>query len=328
MKKLVVSITVLVAFALPIIIRDPYYQHILNTSFLFATGVYAFNIITGMTGQLNAAHAGLIGIGAYTSAIAVMKLSLSFWIALPLAGLVTGFCGFIIGVPSLRVRGVYFSLTTLGVGEILYHVFDNWMDLTGGSMGIGGVPVPSPIVFPGGLRFAFDTKIGFYYLCLCILFLAIYVNHQLLDCRTGRAMVAVRENEDLALSVGISIRKTKIFSFVLASILCGITGSLFAHYFRVVSPNSFTLAETFRLCTMLIVGGMGTVLGPLVGSMLFTALPEFLRIVKDYQWVTYGFLLMLCVVYLPEGIVGFVNGKLVERRMRRLSLGEEAGDHA
>ncbi|MCK4821013.1 branched-chain amino acid ABC transporter permease [bacterium] len=313
-KKILLMFVIALSLVFPLLIKDPYYQHILNISFLFAISTYALNIITGFTGQLNIAHAGFIGVGAYVSALATTNFSLSFWAAMPLAGLVTGLCGFLVGYPSLRVRGIYFALTTLALGELLFIVFDNWISVTGGPMGITGIPAPSPITLSKSISLTFDSKTGFYYLCLAFVFLSIYVNRELLNSRLGRAMLAIRENEDLAQSVGISIAQTKVIAFVLSTIMCGISGSLFAHYFRFISPVSFTLGEMFRILTMLVVGGMGTLSGPLLGTLIFTALPEFLRSVEAYQWIAYGVILMLCVAFMPEGIVGYINKKIGERQ--------------
>jgi branched-chain amino acid transport system permease protein len=307
LEKSLPAFSIFFAFLIPVLTQDPYYQHTLNVAFLFAISVYGFNIITGITGQFNIAHAGFIGIGAYVSALATTKFLLSFWIALPLAILITGIFGLLIGYPSLRLRGVYFALTTLGFGEILSLVFENWIPVTGGPMGITGIPAPTAIKLPGGISFAFDSKVGFYYLCLIFMLLSIYVNRQLLKSRLGRAMLGVRENEDLAQSLGISITRTKIIAFVLATMFLGLCGSLYAHYFRFISPVSFSVAETFRHVTMLIVGGKGTLLGPLVGAFIFTALPEILRSIEDYQWIAYGAILMVCIVFLPKGIVGLIK---------------------
>jgi branched-chain amino acid transport system permease protein len=295
------------AFAFPVLVKDSYYQHIMNVIFLFAISVYGFNVITGIAGQFNIAHAGFIGIGAYASALVTTRLSLSFWAAMPLSVLATAAFGFLIGYPSLRLRGVYFALTTLAFGEILSLVFENWISVTGGPMGITRIPPPTPIHLPGGVSLAFDDKTGFYYLCLIFLLIAMYVNRQLLRSRLGRAMLAVRENEDLAQSVGVPIARTKMVAFVLATMFLGLTGSLYAHYFRFISPVSFSAGESFRHVTMLIVGGKGTLLGPLVGAVIFTALPEVLRSIEDYQWIAYGVILMLCVVFLPKGLAGWLQ---------------------
>jgi len=318
LNKILMVSSIFLSLLLPLFIRDPYYLHILNISFLTAIGVYALNIITGFTGQLNIAHAGFIGVGAYVSALATTHFSVSFWASLPLAGFAAGVCGFLVGYPALRVRGIYFALTTLAFGELLYIIFDNWIPVTGGPMGIIGIPAPSSISLFKGITLAFDSKIGFYYLSLVFVALSIYVNRELLNSRLGRAMLAIRENEDLAQSVGISIAKTKVIAFVLSTILCGISGSLFAHYFRFISPVSFTLGEMFLSLTMLVVGGMGTLAGPLVGTLIFTGLPEFLRSIEEYQWIAYGVILMLCVAFMPEGIVGYINKKLDERQLDSL----------
>jgi branched-chain amino acid transport system permease protein len=301
------------AILFPFLFRDPYHQHILIVAFLSAMCVYSFNIITGMTGQLNAGLAGFVGIGAYVSALAAVELALPFWIALLLSVSATGLLGLFIAYPTLRVRGVYFAITTLSVGEILHLIFDNWVRVTGGPMGYTGIPAPSPLSFLG-VSLNFEGKTGFYYLSLAFILLILYVNRQLFHSRLGRAMLSVKENPDLAQSVGISIARIKIISFVISALLLGVCGSLYAHYFRVLSPITFSLHETFRYLSMLIVGGMGTVSGPLVGALVMTILPEFLRSIEDYQWVTYGLALMLCIIFLPEGIVGFINKILSQLR--------------
>ncbi|HPQ44538.1 MAG TPA: branched-chain amino acid ABC transporter permease [Syntrophales bacterium] len=290
---------------IPLIVPDPYYNHILNVAFIYAISVYGFNIISGLTGQLNFAHAGFVGIGAYTSAILTSTFTLPVGWAMLIAVLVTGFFGLIIGFPALRTRGVYFSLTTLGFGVILFMIFENWIDLTGGPMGFTGIPP----VYISGIDIDFGTKSAFYYICLFFLGIAIYINRELFHSKLGRAMLAVHGNEDLAQSVGISIVKTKLIAFVMATMLLGLSGSLFAHYFHFISPTSFTITETFSCLTMLVVGGMGTLAGPLIGSVIFTILPEVLRGLAELQLIIYGIILMLCIIFMPEGIVGYIKKK-------------------
>jgi len=290
---------------IPLIVPDPYYNRILNVAFIYAISVYGFNIISGLTGQLNFAHAGFVGIGAYTSAILTSTFTLPVGWAMLIAVLVTGFFGLIIGFPALRTRGVYFSLTTLGFGVILFMIFENWIDLTGGPMGFTGIPP----VYISGIDIDFGTKSAFYYICLFFLGIAIYINRELFHSKLGRAMLAVHGNEDLAQSVGISIVKTKLIAFVMATMLLGLSGSLFAHYFHFISPTSFTITETFSCLTMLVVGGMGTLAGPLIGSVIFTILPEVLRGLAELQLIIYGIILMLCIIFMPEGIVGYIKKK-------------------
>lgn len=309
MKNRKLFITVGLAFLaliFPLVVKDTYYKHVFNISFLYAISIYGFNIISGLTGQYNFAHAGFVGIGAYTSAILTSEFSFPVALAMIIATLVTGFFGLLIGFPALRTRGVYFSLTTLGFGMILFIIFENWIDLTGGPMGFTGIPSFS---IPG-FNINFQSKTSFYYLCLFFLTVAIYINRELFHSKLGRSMLAVRENEDLARSIGISIIKTKIVAFVLATMLLGLSGSLYAHYFRFISPVSFTIEETFRCLTMLVVGGVGTLSGPLVGALIFTILPEILRDLAKLQWIIYGLILMLSIAFMPEGIVGFIENKL------------------
>ncbi len=318
-KTIILSLVLLAALAFPLVEKDSYYQHLIITTFLSAISVYALNIITGFTGQLNIAHAGFMGIGAYVSAILTARFGFSFWVTMPSVAVITGLFGLLIGYPSLRVRGIYFSLTTLGFGSILYIIFDNWVAVTGGPMGITGIPAPSAIQLSEDFTLTFSTKTGFYYLVLVWVLFSIYLNRELFNSRLGRAMLAVRENEDLAQSVGISVARTKVLAFVMSTALCGISGCLFAHYFRVISPVSFSLGEVFRVLTMLVVGGMGTLSGPFLGTLIFTILPEVLRSMEDYEMIAYGFILMLCAAFFPEGITGYIKRKSSERAIRSVS---------
>lgn len=296
-------VLVIIALILPLVLKDPYYKHVLNVAFLYAISIYGFNIISGMTGQYNFAHAGFVGIGAYSSAILSSTFGFPVVVSMVIAVCITGVFGLVIGFPALRTRGVYFALTTLGFGMILYIVFENMIEVTGGPMGLTGI---ASLKIPA-IGVDFSNKTAFYYLSLLFLAVAIYINRELFRSNLGRSMLAVRENEDLALSVGISVVRTKIIAFVLATMLLGLSGSLYAHYFRFISPVSFTIEETFRCLTMLVVGGVGTLAGPLIGSVIFTILPEFLREFAQFQWILYGFILMLCIAFMPEGLVGFIN---------------------
>jgi branched-chain amino acid transport system permease protein len=311
-KPFTISI-IFISLIFPYMVKNEYYQHIINITLLFTISVYALNIMTGLIGQINIAHAGFIGLGAYITALATTKMGFSFWVAMPLAGLIAAIGGFMIGYPALRVRGHYFALTTLALGEIFYLIFDNWIGVTGGPMGIVGIPSPSPIKFPNGFSIAFDSRTTFYYLLLFFVFVSIYITRELLYSRLGRAMIGIRENEDLAQSIGISIPQTKVVAFVLSTFLCGISGSLFAAYFKFISPVSFTLEEMFRILTMLVIGGSGTLFGPLIGTFIFTALPEFLRSVEDFQWIAYGLILMIFVSFMPEGIVGYLKKRIAAK---------------
>ena len=302
---IIVSVLVMITLMFPVFCRDPYYKHVLNVAFLYAISIYGFNIISGLTGQYNFAHAGFVGIGAYASAILTTTYGFPVILSMITAIAVTGFWGVLIGFPALRTRGVYFALTTLGFGMILFIFFENMIGLTGGPMGLTGIP--SLKISSIGLDFS--GKTSFYYLSLVVLAIAIYINCELFHSRLGRSMMAVRENEDLAVSVGISIVKTKIIAFGIATMLMGLSGSLYAHYFRFISPVSFSIEETFRCLTMLVVGGVGTLLGPLVGSIIFTILPEVLRELAEFQWIIYGVVLMLCIAFMPEGLVGYINKK-------------------
>jgi len=272
---------------------------------IFTILALSLNLLLGYTGQLSLGHAAFFGIGAYTSALLTMPpLEWSFWVALPAAALAAGLAGWAIGRLALKLRGAYFVLVTISFAGVISLVSVNWMELTNGPLGIPGVPAPS--VGPWTLR----TKTAYWYLVLAMAVLAYLVCRRLVYSRLGRALVALRENEPLAESVGIDGTHYLVLAAVVSAAMAGVGGSLYAHYTRFVSPEVFLFSYTVTMVIMVIAGGQGTLAGPVVGALLFTALPEALREAMAWQWqlLAYGVVLIVCVFFLPRGIVPTVTG--------------------
>ena len=293
----------LALLTLPFWLTSPYYVHVTIMAGIFTILALSLNLLLGYTGQLSLGHAAFFGIGAYTSALLALKLEWPFWIGLPAAALAAGLAGWAIGRLALKVRGAYFVLVTISFAGVISLVSVNWMELTNGPLGLPGVPAPEL----AGL--SFRTKSAYYYLVLLAAAVAYLVCHRLVHSRLGRAFLALRENEALAESVGVDPVRTLVLAAVVSAALAGVAGSLYAHYTRFVSPEVFLFSYTVTMVIMVVAGGKGTLLGPVVGALLFTVLPEALREAMAWQWqmLAYGVLLVVLVYFLPRGIVPTVS---------------------
>jgi branched-chain amino acid transport system permease protein len=293
----------LALLTLPFWLTSPYYVHVTIMAGIFTILALSLNLLLGYTGQLSLGHAAFFGIGAYTSALLALKLEWPFWIGLPAAALAAGLAGWAIGRLALKVRGAYFVLVTISFAGVISLVSVNWMELTNGPLGLPGVPAPEL----AGI--SFRTKSAYYYLVLLAAAVAYLVCHRLVHSRLGRAFLALRENEALAESVGVDPVRTLVLAAVVSAALAGVAGSLYAHYTRFVSPEVFLFSYTVTMVIMVVAGGKGTLLGPVVGALLFTVLPEALREAMAWQWqmLAYGVLLVVLVYFLPRGIVPAVS---------------------
>ena len=299
MRVLATALGALALLTLPWWLANPYHQHVVIMAGIFTILALSLNLLLGYTGQLSLGHAGFFGIGAYTSALLALRGGWPFWLALPGAALTAGLAGYGIGRLALKVRGAYFVLVTISFAGVISLISINWMDLTNGPLGLPGVPAPE---LPW---LSFRTKRAYYYIVLAAAALAYLVCHRVVHSRLGRAFLALRENEPLAESVGIDPTRTLVAAAVISAALAGVAGSLYAHYTRFVSPEVFLFIYTVTMVIMVVAGGKGTLSGPVVGAVLFTALPEALREAMAWQWqmLAYGVLLILLVFFLPRGIV-------------------------
>lgn len=288
----------------PLWLRNPYYLHVLIMAGIFTILALSLNLLLGYTGQLSLGHAAFFGIGAYTSTLLVLRLGWSFWAGFVAAVVLGGMAGYGIGRVSLKLRGAYFVLVTISFAGVTYLVSLNWMDLTNGPLGLPGVPAPELRV-PGLLELSFRSKSAFYYLVLAVATCAYLVCRRLVRSRVGRAFIALRENEALAESVGVNGTRYLVLAAVVSAAMAGAAGSLYAHYTRFVSPEVFLFTYTVTMVIMVVAGGKGTLAGPVIGAVLFTALPEALREATSWQWqmLLYGLLLIAVVFFLPKGIV-------------------------
>jgi len=317
--KLIATLALLAALvSLPLWMSNLYVLHILIMTGIFIIAAMSLNLLLGFTGQLSLGHVAFFGIGAYTSSLVSLGFEVHLlpdwqvgleakpvWLGMLFGILLAGLCGWVIGRVSFKVRGAYFVIVTVSFAEVVRLIALNWVELTQGPMALNNIPVLR-LGLPGWFEFAFLRKPANYYLVLLVGVVAYLLIRRLVNSRAGRAMIALRENEALAASVGIDVTRYLVLATFVSAGIAGAAGALYAHYVRIVDPEVFSFIYTVTMVIMVITGGKGTLAGPIVGGLIFGLLPETLRafsIPPEIQWVIYGVLMILIVYFLPEGIV-------------------------
>jgi len=299
-------IGLLVILILPFVLSE-YPLHLCALSGIWIILVLSLCLLQGYIGELSMGHAAFFGIGAYTSVFMTMMGGFSFWLALPVSGIVSMILGYLIGLVSLRLRGPYFAMCTLGFAEVIRMILVNWKKVTGGPDGIIAIPSPDDIILPFIGSISFINKIPNYFLIYFFVLVTIFVVYRIVNGLTGYAIIAVREDQDYAECVGINTMRWKRFVYSISAFFAGLAGSLFAHYVHFISPYSFGVGESFDLVIMIIIGGTGTIVGPIIGAVLLTLLPELLHAIKDYRMLIYGAILIFVIMYAPGGIAGLLK---------------------
>jgi branched-chain amino acid transport system permease protein len=260
--------------------------------------------VVGYTGLLNLGFAAFYAIGAYSYALLNTMLGIGFWSALPLSVIITTVAGFLLAFPALRLRGDYLAIVTLGFGEIVRLVLNNWDSLTKGPNGISGIDAPT---FFGA---SLGNLSAYYYLVLFFVLLTVFVMRRVEDSKIGRAWIAIREDEIATSAMGISTMRYKLYACAFGAFWAGIAGCLFAAKMRFVSPESFTFMESVLMLCMVIIGGIGSISGVIVGAVLLVFLPELLREAQLYRMLVVGCGLVFLMVFRPQGIFGRKNVSL------------------
>ncbi|MGO9954224.1 MAG: branched-chain amino acid ABC transporter permease [Dissulfurispiraceae bacterium] len=292
------TIFLVTLFAVCPLTLNNYFIDVLIMAGIYAILAIGLNVIVGFTGLLNLGFAAFYACGAYTYALLNTKLGLGFWICLPISALFTSCVGFLLAVPALRLRGDYLAIVTLGFGEIMHLILNNWDSLTHGPNGITSIAPPTIA------DISLSDLSYFYYLVLVILLLSLLVIRRVELSRFGRAWKAIKENEIAASSVGINTMKYKLFAFAFGSFWAGIAGILFAAKMQFVSPESFTFIESVLILSMVILGGLGNTYGAVLGAVLLVLLPEVLREVQLYRMLVLGIGLVLLMRFRPQGLLG------------------------
>jgi branched-chain amino acid transport system permease protein len=293
-KYLLFSVAVLVA---PVFFAGGYLLNVLVFVGINTMLALALNLLLGYAGQISLGQAAFFGLGAYISGVATATYGMNSWLAMLLAAVIVGLVAFAIGFPILKLKGHYLAMATLGFGIIIYIMFNETIELTGGPSGLSGIPY-----FSVG-EFQFDTDMKSYFLIWGFALLLILLSVNLVNSRIGRALRAINDSEVAARVMGVNARLLKVQVFTLSAVFSSIAGSLYAHTMTFISPASFGFNFSVELLTMVVIGGLGTVYGSFLGAALLTLLPEFLRTFQDYDIVIYGLLLVLMTMFMPGGLV-------------------------
>jgi branched-chain amino acid transport system permease protein len=296
-------------------------DYVINVSIMIviqAIAACGLNVIVGYAGQMSLGHAAFFGIGAYASAIFTTKLALTFWQALPLVLLTAALIGLILGLPSLRLREDFLAITTIGINFIVEAVF-LYTPFFGAALGLGGIPR----VVVAGTRLGSAHYLG---LCSAFLLLALLCCMWFVRSWAGIACFALREDETAASSMGISPVRTKLSAFVLGTLLAGLAGALYAHNVRFISPGDFGFPVSISMLSMIVLGGMGTLWGPVLGAVILGVLPELFRRIADYRMFLYSLLLLLMIRFQPGGLLGEYSFLMnLTRRLTKKAKKREGG---
>ncbi len=288
----------LALLVVPFVAPNAYVISLANMTGINIILIASLNLLMGYGGQISLGHAAFYGLGAYVSGVLGVKLGLSAWIGLPAAALITGLAALIIGIPALRLRGLYLSMATLGWNAILVVLFNRLVDLTGGPNGLLGV---QPFSFGS---FKLDTDMRQFPLVWLVSFLVMLAVLHLLNSRAGRALRAVATNELGADAVGIDSFRTKLLFFVLTAGAAGIAGSLYVHINQYASPETFSVSNSILLVVMVALGGSGTYWGPFAGALIYTALPQLLLDYENAELMLFGLGMLIVLIASPTGIAG------------------------
>lgn len=300
-KHCLVALMVL-AGLLPLVVRDQYVLHIAIMVLFYAVLASSLNLVVGYVGEFSLGHTAFLGTGAYAAAILSTQYGWPMWATVPVAGLLAAVVGVVIGGITLRLQGPFFVIVTLSFAEVLRLVADNWIGLTNGPMGIAGVPQPAFLGDAGNL----GAKQFYYAVAWVLLAVTLYLSFRFVYSNAGRAAVAVRENRYVAQSIGIRPLSYSMLALVLGALLSGMAGGFYAHYISFVGPEVFRFAFMVSMIIMVLVGGKGTLVGPLIGALLVTFLEEYLREAKELRLSIFGLAVIAIVLFLPRGLMGFV----------------------
>lgn len=292
----------LILFLVPLFVRGQYGLHILIVAAMNIILASSLRLIA-TSGQLSLAHGGMMAVGAYTSALLVMKLGFSSWAALPLAGAASAILALLVGFPFVRIKGIYFAMVTVFLAEMVMLIAEHWRSLTGGSSGIVNIPMPDPIVIPGLLVIDFDSKIEFYYFILILMLVTLLFLYAIERSRIGLTLVSIQQSEILAESVGVRTARFKVLAFSIGCFFAGIVGGFYSQYINVITPRSFGFFFAIYIVIYMIVGGVKKFSGPIYGAFILSILPEFIRGLKEFQPFLFAAVLMLVIFFLPDGLV-------------------------
>lgn len=295
-RQWILGVIILTLFFVPLA-TNQYIQFIINIALINIILTLGLNIVFGYTGQFAFANAAFFGLGAYTSSLLTVKMGIPFWFSMPMGGFTAMILGVLISLPAFRLERFYLAIMTLAIGEQIQWVYVHWESVT---FGVNGLRVPFPSL--GGITFHTDHRI--YYIILVVTIIIFWLTKNILGSYVGRAFVAVRDSEIAAQCAAISLTKYKMLAYAISAFYAGIAGGLYSITVGFLTPDNFGFVQvTLHFC-MVMVGGMGSMLGSVAGALALTIMPEFLRDYQAYQELIFGFVLLLILIFMPQGIAG------------------------
>lgn len=301
-RWLAYALAIAVIIVLPLIFNDTYWRTNLTVCAINVLLAIGLDFILGYAGQLNLGHSAFYGLGAYVSTLLIVKLGIPFWVAFIAGVAFAGIAGTFLSLFAVRLRGHYLAIASLGFAVIVHQILLNWISLTQGPLGIYAIAPPPAIVIGGVVIADFRNLAAFFYLVAGFAFLSYILLSQLVRSPIGETLTAIREDEVSAASLGINGAAWKVFAFGVGSAVAGAAGCFYASFVGTLVPDAFFVSEAFTILAMVIVGGMGTLIGPVFGAILLTVLPEVLRGFGDLRLVVYGAALTFVVLFMPGGL--------------------------
>ena len=302
-RRILFAILLVAAIAFPLMF-SAYQTNIMITALMYVVLGLGLNIVVGMAGLLDLGYVAFYAVGAYSYALLNLHYGLGFWTVLPMAGLMAAVAGILLGFPVLRLRGDYLAIVTLGFGEIIRLVLENWNEFSQGPSGISNIPRPGFF----GIHLSLNgSMLYLYYIVLVFLILTIFVVNRLQDSRLGRAWIALREDEIACQAMGIDKQKTKLTAFALGACWAGFMGVVFAAKTTFINPASFTFLESAIILSIVVLGGMGSIVGVILGALILILMPEYLRALSEFRMLAFGGCLVAMMVFRPQGLIPSVR---------------------
>ncbi len=298
-KKFLIAAFVVFVVLFPFI-SSLYQTSIMITALIYVMLALGLNIVIGLGGMLHLGYIAFFAVGAYTYGILYRFFGVGFWVALPIGAVLSVVAGVLLALPVLRLRGDYLAIVTLGFAEIVRIVMNNWTSLSNGPQGIGGIPRPGLFGIPLNLS---QVTIYIYFLIVTVVAITIFVVHRFENSRIGRALVAMGEDDIAAEAMGVDLTKTKVIAFALGSLWAGIGGVIFAARTTFINPASFTVWESIIVLSCVVLGGMGSIPGSVIGALVLILVPEYLRAFSDYRMLMFGAILVIMMVFRPGGLI-------------------------
>src|SRR6476660_3415918 len=301
-RRMGLMLAALSIIALPLIFNDTYWRTNLTICAINVLLALGLDFILGYAGQLNLGHSAFYGLGAYVSTLLITRLGVPFWGAFIAGVAFAGLSGVFLALFAVRLRGHYLAIASLGFAVIVHQILLNWISLTQGPLGIYAILPPPSIAIPGLPAISFRNPVALFYLIAGFALLTYFLLDQLVRSPIGETLTAIREDEISASSLGINAAAWKVFAFGVVAAVGGAAGCFYALFVGTLVPDAFFITESFTILAMVIVGGMGTLIGPAFGAILLTLLPELLRGIGDLRLVVYGLALTLVVLFMPGGL--------------------------